>query len=84
MAVVSGYPDKDDKVWRDKNLSGCYHMVEIVNDRPAYKVSFCYSQEKLATKGLLLLNFSETKTLKMGWQMANGLAKKYIFGITRR
>ena len=59
-------------------------MVEIVNDLPAYKVSFCYSQEKLATKGLLLLNFSETKTLKMGWQMANGLAKKYIFGITRR
>ena len=54
-------------------------MVEIVNDRPAYKVSFCYSQETLTTKSLLLLNFSETKRLK-----ANGLALKYISGITRQ
>ena len=53
-------------------------MVEIVNDRPAYKVSFCYSQETLATKHFLLLNFSETKRLK-----ANGLALKYITGIKR-
>ena len=49
-------------------------MVEIVNDRPAFKVGFCYSQETLATKGLLLMNFSETKRLKV--------AKKYISGMT--
>ena len=49
-------------------------MVEFVNDRPAFKVCFCYSQETLATKGLLLLNFSETKRLKV--------AKKYISGMT--
>ena len=49
-------------------------MVEIVNDRPAFKVCICYSQEKLATKGQLLLNFSETKRLKV--------AKKYISGMT--
>ena len=47
-------------------------MVEIVNDRPAYKVSFYYSQE---TKSLELFNFSEKKGLK-----ANGLALKYISG----
>ena len=41
-------------------------MFEIVNDRPAYKVSFCYCQERLATKGCLLLNFSETKKLMAG------------------
>ena len=51
-------------------------MVEIVNDRPAYKVSFCYSQETLTAKGLLLLNFSETKRMKM--------AIKYISGIMRQ
>ena len=50
-------------------------MVEIVNDQPAYKVRFL-SQETLATKGLLFLNFSATKKLK-----ANGVAKKYISGI---
>ena len=49
-------------------------MVEIVNDRPAFKEGFCYSQETLATKGLLLMNFSETKRLKV--------AKKYISGMT--
>ena len=25
--------------WKEKNLSGCYNMVETVNGRPAYKVS---------------------------------------------
>ena len=25
--------------WRDKNLSGHYHLVEIVNQKPVYKVS---------------------------------------------
>ena len=74
ITVVSGHTDKDEKKWRDTNWSGCYHMVEFVNDRPAFKVCFCYSQETLATKGLLLLNFSETKRLKV--------AKKYISGMT--
>ena len=37
--MVSGHTDKKKKEWRDKNFSGCYHMVEIVNERPAYKVS---------------------------------------------
>ena len=31
-----------EKEYRDKNLSGSYHLVEFYNDRPAYKVSFCY------------------------------------------
>ena len=78
ITVVSGHTDEEHKKWRDKNWSGCYHMVEIVNRRPAYKVSFCYSHETFATKRLLHLNFSETKRLK-----ANGVAKKFISGITR-
>ena len=39
ITIVSGHTDKQQKEWRDKNFSGCYRMVEIVNDRPAYKVS---------------------------------------------
>ena len=74
--VVSGYTDTNIKEYREKNWSGIYHMVEIVNDRPAYKVSFCYSQETLATKDLLLLNFSEPKKVKM--------VLKYISGIKRK
>ena len=27
--------------WKDRNLSGCYHFAEIVNNRPSYKVRFC-------------------------------------------
>ena len=26
--------------WREKQFSGIYQMIEIVNDRPAYKVSY--------------------------------------------
>ena len=26
--------------WKQINLSGQYHLTEILNDRPAYKVSF--------------------------------------------
>ena len=40
--VVSGNTDKKKKEYRDNNCNGIYHMVEIVNDRPVYKVSFCY------------------------------------------
>ena len=76
ITVVSGHTDKDEKEWRDKNFSGCYHMVEFVNDRPAYEVSSFYWKGTLATKGLLLLNFSETKRMKM--------AIKYISGIMRQ
>ena len=76
ITVISGDTNKEYKEWIDTNFSGCYHMVEIVNDRPAYKVSFCSWQETLARKGLLLLNFSEMKRLG-----ANGLALKYISGI---
>ena len=71
--VVSGYTDTNIKEYREKNWSGIYHMVEIVNDRPAYKVSFCYLQETLAIKSMLLLNFSEPKKMKM--------VLKYISGI---
>jgi len=35
--VVSGHADKTNKEYRDKNLSGHYIMVDIVNERPAYK-----------------------------------------------
>ena len=40
IVVVS----RDTEFWREyktKNFSGRYQKVEIVNDRPAYKVSFC-------------------------------------------
>ena len=70
--VVSG---KKSKEWRDKNLSGYYHMVEIVNDRPVYKVSIKYLQGTLATKSLLLMNFSETKKLMMAMKYISGTMK---------
>ena len=27
--------------WKEENFSGIYDMIETVNNRPAYKVSFC-------------------------------------------
>ena len=39
--VVSGHTDKKLKELREQNWSGYYFIVGIVNDRPAYKVSFC-------------------------------------------
>ena len=39
LNVVSGDTRKNSKRYRDKNLSGNYHMTDIVNDRPVYKVS---------------------------------------------
>ena len=47
--IVSDHTYKDYKEYRDKNYSGYYHIVEFVNDRPVYKVSIFYLQEKLAT-----------------------------------
>ena len=45
-STISNLKMKDlripEKEYRDKNLSGSYHLVEFYNDRPAYKVSFCY------------------------------------------
>ena len=77
VTVVSAHTDKKEKEWRENDLSGFYHMVEIVNDRPVYKVSFLLQKSlTLATKGLLLLNFSETKKLKA--------VKRYIFGIKEK
>ena len=39
--VISAH--KKRKEYREKNYSGRYRMVEIVNNRPAYKVSLAYS-----------------------------------------
>ena len=39
LNVVSGDTRKNSKRYRDNNLSGNYHMTDIVNDRPVYKVS---------------------------------------------
>ena len=38
--VVSGQYDKERREYLDKNLSGCYKMVEIANEIIAYKISF--------------------------------------------
>ena len=41
ITVVSGVDGVSmSKTWYDKNLSGCYRLVQITNDRPVYKVSF--------------------------------------------
>ena len=37
--VISARTDEY-KAWRDKNLSGRYHLLEFYNERPVYKVSF--------------------------------------------
>ena len=37
IKVISAH--KKRKQYRDKNYSGRYHMVEIVDERPVYKVS---------------------------------------------
>ena len=71
--VVSGCTDKKKREYREKNGSGIYHIVGIVNDRPGYKVSFCKWQKTLPIKGLLMFNFSEPKKMKM--------VMKYISGI---
>ena len=41
MKVISLNP------WTEINLSGAYRVVEIVNDRPAYKVRFYIDQKLL-------------------------------------
>ena len=38
IKVISAH--KKRKQYRDKNYSGRYQMVEIVDERPVYKVSF--------------------------------------------
>ena len=38
--VVSDHTREDVKKFRNKNYSGRYHKIKIVNNRPAYKVSF--------------------------------------------
>ena len=38
--VVSGLTIKKAKDWTDKNFSGRFHLVETLNGRPAYQVSF--------------------------------------------
>ena len=40
------------KKWRDRNLTGLYHMVEIVNDRPVYKVSFILDKKDVQQQSL--------------------------------
>ena len=50
-------------IWKGRNLSGPYHIAEIVNDRPAYKVSFSI------TKTLHYLNFL---SLKRDYPVAGG------------
>ena len=79
ITMVSGHTDKKQKEWREKNFSGCYHMVEIVNDRPAYKVTFIDF-----TIDLLVLNqtfdFSETKRLNMAMRCISGITGQN-FGI---
>ena len=39
--VNSNHKKRFQQKYRNKNYSGRYRMVEIVNDRPAYKVNFC-------------------------------------------
>ena len=73
--IVSGHTDKKQKESREKNFSGFYHLVEFVNDRPVYKVSISYLQEKLATKDLVPLNFSGTKRLNMVMKYISGTVK---------
>jgi len=48
--VVSGHTDKKWKEYRDKNFSGYYLLVEIVNDRPVYKVSIFIYKKNLQHK----------------------------------
>ena len=50
--------------WKEENFSGVYDMVETVNNRPAYKVSFC-NFFKIFIKVLLLSHFRGTKKLNL-------------------
>ena len=58
--VISAH--KKRKEYREKNYSGRYRMVEIVNDRPAYKVSlaFCMTH-KLSDLTVTVSKFSYMK-----------------------
>ena len=61
----------EDKAWIEKNLSGLYNFVEMVNDGPAYKVRplhFAVTGFKLS-----FFIFSVDEELMT--------AKKFIFGI---
>ena len=47
--IISAH--KKRKEYREKNYSGRYRMVEIVNDRPAYKVSRIFENAMLKFDG---------------------------------
>ena len=47
ITVVSGHTDKETKEWKDRNLTGCYQMVQIRSGRPVYKVSFIIKNTKV-------------------------------------
>ena len=42
VSVVSGNTCTQAK-WKEQNLSGTYNFVEVVNDRPVYKVKILFS-----------------------------------------
>ena len=45
--VVSGDTDEDLKQYKNENWSGRYQMVDMINNRPAYKVSFIVNKDNL-------------------------------------
>ena len=69
--MVSGRTDER-KDWREKDFSGSYHLTELYNERPVYKVSFILPATNCKIQIIILL-FSGIKTLKV--------VPKFIFSI---
>ena len=53
------------KEWRDKNYSGRYHLVETVNGRPAFKVSFLLTRNT-CNKRFVNFLFQRGEKTKLG------------------
>ena len=52
IKVISAH--KKRKQYRDKNYSGRYHMVEIVDERPVYKVSLIIAKSGITLEVFLI------------------------------
>ena len=76
--VVSGRNAK----WKANNLSGRYHIIDIVNERPAYKVGFNIVKNTLIYC-FPILYLRETRRLIQAKIYTFGSMKKRSHGISQ-
>ena len=57
IVITSGVTNK----WKETDLSGCYHIAETANNRPALKVRSCLGFEIFIKKNYIIIFPSERR-----------------------